>query len=141
MPWWLWVLFGFVLLGIELLSAGLHVGFFGVGAIVVGLIIAAGFAQAAWVEWLLFSAISIAALVLFRQPLLRRLRDVKTGPVDQLEGESAVAMDDIGIDSIGRAELRGSAWSARNVGEKPLVRGDRCRVEKIEGLTLHVRPI
>jgi membrane protein implicated in regulation of membrane protease activity len=140
MPWWLWVLFGFVLLGLELLSTSLHLGFFGVGAIAVGLIVAAGFAQPLWLEWLLFTVISVAALLLFRQPLLRRFRDVDSGPVDALEGENAVAMEEIGIDGIGKAEMRGSAWSARNVGDRALQRGDRCRVERIEGLTIFIRP-
>src|SRR5690606_37005005 len=40
----------------------------------------------------------------------------------------------------GRAELRGSPWSAVNVGEESLAPGALAIVERIEGLTLYIRP-
>ena len=60
-------------------------------------------------------------------------------PVDTLIGERALAIDDMPVAGFGKAEMRGSTWSARNVGETPLVRGQRCVVERVEGLLLHVR--
>jgi inner membrane protein len=50
-----------------------------------------------------------------------------------------VAAEDIAANAIGKAELRGTSWTARNVGEKPLARGERCTVERIEGLTIFIR--
>jgi len=41
---------------------------------------------------------------------------------------------------VGRAELRGTTWSARGVDGVALVRGTRCRVERVDGLTLWLRP-
>jgi membrane protein implicated in regulation of membrane protease activity len=35
--------------------------------------------------------------------------------------------------------MRGSTWTARNVGETQLLKGQRCVVEKVVGLTLYVR--
>jgi membrane protein implicated in regulation of membrane protease activity len=35
--------------------------------------------------------------------------------------------------------MRGSSWSARTVGAEALKPGQRCRVEKVEGLTLWLR--
>jgi membrane protein implicated in regulation of membrane protease activity len=35
--------------------------------------------------------------------------------------------------------MRGTSWSARNIGEKSLARGERCKVERVEGLTIYVR--
>jgi membrane protein implicated in regulation of membrane protease activity len=35
--------------------------------------------------------------------------------------------------------MRGASWTARNVGEKSLARGERCTVERIEGLTIFIR--
>ena len=43
-------------------------------------------------------------------------------------------------DVLGKAELRGTSWSARNRGAAALARGQRCVVEKVDGLMLWVRP-
>ena len=40
----------------------------------------------------------------------------------------------------GKAELRGSSWSARNESERVIHKGERCLVHQVEGLTLSVRP-
>jgi inner membrane protein len=40
---------------------------------------------------------------------------------------------------MGKVELRGSSWSAQNVSPSPLTSGQRCRVEKVDGLMLLVR--
>lgn len=141
MAWWLWVLFGFLLLAIESLSAGLHVGFFAAGAMAVGLLVALGLGGPLWVQILLFTLISVASLLLFRKPLLRALKlDRSSEEIDTLVGETAVALDEIGGGALGKAELRGASWNARNTGTEPLRRGDRCVVERVEGLTIHIRP-
>jgi membrane protein implicated in regulation of membrane protease activity len=90
-------------------------------------------------QWVLFAAISVAALAIFRRPLLRRF-DVAPHNVDTMVGEVAIALADIQASGIGKAELRGSVWTARNESEASIAAGQRCRVERIEGLTLHVRP-
>ena len=59
--------------------------------------------------------------------------------VDAVVGQMAQALEDIAVDAIGKAELRGSAWAARNVGATAITRSQRCRVERVEGLTLHLR--
>lgn len=139
LTWWLWLLAGSVLLGLEIITpGGFYVFFFGIGAIVVGLLAAAGIAGPVWMQWLLFGVISIAALALFRRPLLRKF-SVSDRPVDTMVGEVAVALADIQADGIGKAELRGSVWTARNEGPVDIAAGQRCRVQRIEGLTLHVR--
>jgi membrane protein implicated in regulation of membrane protease activity len=93
-----------------------------------------------WLQLLLFSIVSIATLLLFRRPLLQRMQPVgRPQEVDSLVGETALALHDIQIGQIGKAELRGTSWSARNIGANSLNRGQRCKVERVEGLTLCVR--
>lgn len=140
LTWWLWLLGGSALLVLELITpGGFYVFFFGIGAIIVGLLAASGLGGPAWMQWLLFAGISIAALAVFRRPLLRQF-NVPHHNVDSMIGEEAVALADIRADGIGKAELRGSVWTARNGSEAGIAAGQRCRVERIEGLTLHVRP-
>ena len=141
MPWWLWVIIGFVLFGVEALSPGLHIAFFGLGALAVGGLVAFDLGGPLWVQLLLFSVISVASLLLLRQPLLRRIRlDKGTVPMDTLVGESAIPTEEITAGSVGKAELRGSSWSALNGSAGTLTRGQRCVVDRVDGLTVVIRP-
>lgn len=142
MAWWIWVLIGFALLAIEAATNMVGVGFFGIGAMVLALVVGLGFADELWVQLLVFTIVSVALLVLFRQPLIRKLRgEHRIDTIDAAAAESVVALEDIGVSQLGKAEMRGSPWNARNVGDQPIARGQRCRVERVEGLTLEVRSI
>jgi membrane protein implicated in regulation of membrane protease activity len=141
MTWWLWILVGLVLLGLEVLTpGGFFVLFFGLAAIVVGLLEGVGLGGPAWLQWLLFSLLSIGSLVLFRRRLVQRLRTPDVAGVGGLVGDVAVLLEDLPPGAVGKAELRGTAWSVRHGGADTLARGRRCVVERVDGLTLHVRP-
>jgi inner membrane protein len=140
LSWWLWLLLGFVLLVLELMTpGGFFIFFFGVGAIVVGLLTVLGVAGSAAVQWLLFAVISIAAFAIFRRPLQGWLGRRPDHEVDALVGQVAITLGEIGVQEIGKAELRGTAWAARNVGSTVLRPGERCHVERVEGLMLWIR--
>jgi len=141
MPWWAWVVLGLGLILIELLTPlGFFLLFFGVGALVVGALVSLQWPVPLWAEWVLFSACSILAALLFRRPLLARFRR-QGGPlaIDGVIGEPATALEDIAVGAIGRVELRGTTWNAHNTGTEPVARGQRCTVEKRQGLSLWVR--
>src|SRR5262245_6385780 len=98
MAWWIWVLAGLVLLGLELATpGGFFLAFFGVAALVVGGLTAAGLSEPVWLQWLLFSALSIVSVLLFRKPLLEwmRRREPAGRDVDTLVGEVAVLTEDL----------------------------------------------
>jgi membrane protein implicated in regulation of membrane protease activity len=141
MPWWTWVLLGLFLLILEVQTfSGFYVMFFGMGALLVGALVAAGSGGSPSLQWLLFSVLSLAALILLRRPIVQRLAPNRAaGEVDSLMRETAVASEDIASGAVGKVELRGSSWSARNVGPSPLAKSQRCRVERVEGLMLSVR--
>ena len=141
MTWWLWTVFGLVLCAIELATPGsLFIVFFGIAALLIGLLGLFDLAGPPWLQWLLFSVFSIISLRLFRQPIMQRLgigggRD----DVDSLVGEIAVPVDLIPPGEHGRAELRGSTWSAKNLDAAALTPGQRCRVVAVQGLMLDLR--
>jgi inner membrane protein len=141
MTWWIWLLVGFALLAGELLTpGGFYVVFFGVGALLVGILVGLGVSGPQWTQWLLFSVFSIASLLLFRGRLLAWSRDsAPARAVDALVGEVATPLEDLPRRGVGKAELRGTAWTAYNADDRPLVKGQRCRVERVEGLTLWIR--
>jgi inner membrane protein len=140
MQWWHWAVLGLVLGLLELATpGGFFILFFGIGAMLVALLSLFGIAGPLWVQWVLFGAFSVVTLFFFRDPLLRRMRAAEhTGPIDQLTSDIAVVKEDIAPGEVGRAELRGTSWSARNVGAAALHRGQRCSVRKVDGLTLHI---
>jgi hypothetical protein len=140
MAWWIWVLGGLVLLVAEVTTpGGFFAVFFGAGAILVGVAKALGWPGPAWAEWLVFSALSVVSLLLFRRPLMRHFNLTPGKAVDRLEGEAAVVQEEVAPGGVGKAEMRGSSWSARTAGAVALEPGRRCRVEKVEGLTLWLR--
>jgi len=136
------MLFGAALLGGEMLLPGsFFMLFFAVGAVAVGALAGLGVIAAPWLEWLLFSALSVASLVVFRGRLLSRFQKSHASTVgtEGFAGETAVLLDDLEVGAVGRAELRGSVWNARSRDDVRLTRGTRCRVENVDGLTLWVR--
>jgi membrane protein implicated in regulation of membrane protease activity len=139
MAWWMWMLVGFALLAVELFTpGGFFVMFFGAGAIFVGLLAVAGIATTPWVEWAVFIVVSVASLLVVRPRLVSRMR-VEGRDVDTIVGEAGTMLGEVGAGQLGKAELRGTAWNARNVGEQPLRRGQRVRVVQVDGLTIMVR--
>jgi membrane protein implicated in regulation of membrane protease activity len=142
MSWWVWTLFGLFLLILEVFSpGGFYIMFFGIGGILVGTVVGVGWVATPWVEWLLFSVVSLTTLAVLRRPIVKHLTPTgDRGRVDSFVGEIAVALADLPAGEIGQAELRGSTWSARNVGTVAVARGQRCRVERVEGLTIFLRP-
>ena len=88
---------------------------------------------------IVFSVLSLITLWLFRERLLQSTHQDRPDQVDTLLGETAVIIEEIPSKGIGKAEMRGTSWNARNVGDKSLMRGQRCIVERVEGLTIFVR--
>lgn len=142
MTWWYWLVLGLVLIALEMASSGgFYIIFFGVSGIVVALLAASGLAEPNWIQWLLFSVMSVVSLVLFRNPLMRKLNLGAGAPdIDTLAGETGTALEDMSAGANGRVELRGTTWSARNTSSALLPRGQRCVVIRAERLTLLVKP-
>jgi membrane protein implicated in regulation of membrane protease activity len=141
MIWWYWMLLGLVLLGVEMATpGGFYILFFGLAALIVGSLTGLGITQTEWLQWLLFSVLAILSLLVFRGPLLASLkkRDKDLPAVDTLAGESATPLEDLAVSGTGKAELRGSTWTAHNAGPSPLMKGQRCKVERVEGLTIWI---
>lgn len=143
MVWWYWLFMGLILAGAEMMApGGFYLLFFGIAALVVGALAGTGVVQTDWLQWLLFSGLAILSLLLFRGPLLRMMKEHErhAQPVDTMVGETAVLLDDLPPGQTGKAELRGTTWSARNVGTSPLAKGQRVTVTKVDGLTLWLKP-
>jgi len=142
MTWWIWILAGLGLLAAEvIIPGGIIMLFLGVAALIVGVLVAIGVGGPLWFQILLFSVLSVVSLLTLRGPILRRMqaRHSDAEQVDSIVGTGAVLTEDIAPGAEGKAELRGTAWTAVNLGTRALSKGERCIVEKVEGLTLFIR--
>ena len=76
MPWWAWVVFGIGLLGVEMLliDSQFYLVFIGLSAALVGLLGLFGVELPGWMQWIRFSALSITAMVTFRQRIYEFVR-------------------------------------------------------------------
>ena len=142
MAWWHWIVVGLILIALEMAaSGGFYVIFFGIAAIAIGLLHALDLAGPLWFQVLLFSAISVGSLVLFRRPFMRWMKlDMPGSDVDSMIGETAVPLEDIDAGAVGRAELRGTVWSARNRANAAVRKGQRCTVVAVDRLMIFVEP-
>jgi membrane protein implicated in regulation of membrane protease activity len=140
--WWHWLVLGLILaLGEAVTPGGFFIIFFGIAAIAVGVLAGLGLAGPAWMQLFLFSVVSVAALALFRGRLLRWMQaDPQRPAVDALVGEIAIVTAELRPGSVGKVELRGASWSARNVSPETLAPGSRCRVMRVDGLMVDVTP-
>jgi hypothetical protein len=140
--WWMWMCAGFLLLALESVTPGFFLLFFGLGAVFMGFFQLLIPGVPLWIELLIFMAVSTLWLALFRRRLLTYVE--KRNPpkkVDRIEGEQAVALEEIAPSQVGKAELRGACWNALNLGDAAIAKSQRCVVESIDGLTLRIRPM
>jgi membrane protein implicated in regulation of membrane protease activity len=136
----MWLAGGLVLLVIELATpSGFFVMFFGLGAITVGVLQALGVLTTAVPQWFLFTAFSIIYLLLFRGRMQKGI-DRPPANIDTLVGELAVPRERILPGQVGRVDLRGVLWNARNDASGLIEPGQRCRVTAVDGLTIYVQP-
>ena len=142
LEWWHWLVLGLILIALELAAAGgFYVIFFGIAAVAIGSLRLLDVAGPAWMQILLFILISVGALMFFRRPVLRWLQlDAAAPDVDSLVGDVAVPLEDIPAGAIGRAELRGAVWTARNQTKVVLLKGQRCTVVSVDRLTIFIEP-
>jgi membrane protein implicated in regulation of membrane protease activity len=141
MLWWHWLLLGLVLTALELAAAGgFYIIFFGVAAMIVSGLVLLDIGGPLWFQLLLFSALAVASLLFFRNPLMRRLKlSAGADNLDTLATETGSVIDAMAPGANGRVELRGTSWSARNIGTTSLSTGARCIVVREERLTLLVK--
>ncbi|HEY8518969.1 MAG TPA: nodulation protein NfeD [Gammaproteobacteria bacterium] len=82
------------------------------------------------------AAAALSLLVIIWLAMKARVRPVVSGVEDMLR-ETATALED--FEREGPVRVYGERWNARST--RPVRKGDRLRVTKVEGLLLHVEPI
>lgn len=136
-----WLLLGLALLISEFFVPGLVAVFFGIGALVVGLLTLFGVIDTLAVQLLCFAVISLIALFGLRRHCARWLQGVVGGRTAQdldsagLLNQRVTVMTDF-VDGIGNVQLNGAKWDAES--SEPLRAGDSAWVVGSNGIVLQV---
>ena len=141
MEWWIWLVVGLGLMAFEVVTpGGFILLFFGIGAAVVGLLVAPGLAGPLWAQLLIFTLVSAGSLAVFRKRMLESMK-TPAGTDEKLAdlvGAVVLLTEDAPAHARGRAEYRGAPWTVQNVGDTPLGKNARARVIGVDGLTLRI---
>ncbi len=140
-PEYFWLILGVVLLTMEVLTPGFVIFFFGVAAMLVGVICWLAKPSEAW-QMILFAGLSVVTLLTLRRRVRTildgRRRNGGEGIDDVCVGRRALVTVPVGPPPReGRVELDGTGWNA--VADEAIEAGAAVVVTARNGLTLTVR--
>ena len=143
-PQYIWILIGVVIMSMELFLPGFILCFFGLGAVLTGLLLIF-IGMSVNVQLIVFAALSIASLVSFRkaaQGYFTGRVSNKPASASQMEshsGESAVVTQDIVPNSpLGKVEFHGTSWNAD--ADVEIKKGTKVIIVERHDLTFKVKP-
>lgn len=142
---YIWILLGLAIMSMELFAPGFIIVFFGLGAVLTGLLLVF-VPMGVNTQLVLFAVISIILLVSFRKMAQgyfvgRTANPNPTGAaMEVFTGETAIVTEDILPNSPkGKVEFHGSFWNADADAE--IVKGTKVTVLSRRNLTLKVKPL
>lgn len=136
-----WLLLGLALLISEFFVPGLVAVFFGIGALIVGLLTLFGVIDSLAAQLLCFGLISLVALFGLRRHCTRWLKGTVAGRAAQdmdsagLLNQRVIVLTEF-VDGIGDVQLNGAKWDAES--SEPLSVGDTAWVIGSSGIVLKV---
>lgn len=141
MPWPVWIVAGFLLMAVELhYTRDFTLFCFSISALLIGLMTIFSHLDIR-AQWIGFAALSTALLFTARDWVRTKMRSSpNSAELGNIIGQSAVPLDDLPAYGFGKAKLRGTRWSAHNASHVKILRGQRCKVMKMKGLTLWIMP-
>lgn len=139
----IWMIIGIGLIVFELVITSVIAVFFGIGAIITAISLQLGLIESATSQYLMFSVVSIASLLLARKKLAHWFKgDTKYSGANDSSfqsdiGERATVIDDFD-NGAGRVLINGVQWTA--FCDEPLRAGDTAWVIANDGIQLTVKP-
>ncbi|OGP59493.1 MAG: hypothetical protein A2V67_04945 [Deltaproteobacteria bacterium RBG_13_61_14] len=138
---YLWLLAGVLLIGLELLTPGFVVIFFGIGALLTGLLslLIPGFSASLLLQFLVWGASSLLSLFAFRRLFKRTFRGkvIEDDGHDEFVGQTAEVIEPISQKKAGRVSFQGTTWKAITY-DSDVAAGDSVEIMKKDNLTLIV---
>jgi len=142
MSWWSWIVVGAVVLGAEMtfIDAQFYLVFVGGAAILTGLACVTVGGLPAGLQWIGFALLAAVGMLAFRRRLYRYIKGttptLRGGPA----GSRLTLPQTLAPGESCQVEHGGTFWTARNDAERPILAGTPAHIERVQGLTLLVRP-
>lgn len=136
-----WLLLGLLLLASEFFVPGLIAAFFGLGALVVGVLTLLGVIESTGAQLLCFAVVSLIALFGLRRQCQRWLRGTETDRSTQDQDDGGFIGARVQVigdfaDGVGDVLLNGAKWDAES--SDPLMAGEHAWVIDHNGIVLKV---
>jgi membrane protein implicated in regulation of membrane protease activity len=139
--WWVWMAVGIVLILAEIAIPGFFILWFGVGAVVAGLLALIGFGTA--VQWVTFLVVSGVLLVLSRRIADRITKrqppGVGANRLVGMRGPVTTAVDN--LKGVGQVRLGGELWRAESRSGRKIPESTVVEVVAVEGTHVVVREV
>jgi membrane protein implicated in regulation of membrane protease activity len=142
MSWWAWIVVGAVLLGAEMtfIDAQFYLVFVGGAAILTGLGCMALGSPPGALQWMGFALLAAVGMFAFRGRLYRTLKGTTPALRGGPAGSRLTLPQTLAPGESCQVEHGGTFWTARNDAERPILAGTAAHIERVQGLTLLVRP-
>lgn len=127
-------------MGLEMLAvdAAFYLIFIGVAALIIGLLEPLGVTLGLTAQWIAFAVLALTLMVLFRERLYKKLRGGAVGFEDSTIGSLVDITGDVAPGGSTRVRMRGSEWTAINIGQETIPAGRQARIKEVDGLILKV---
>lgn len=143
--WIVWLILAAIFIGVEVLTPGFFLLWFGIGALAAMILSLIGITSLA-AQIIVFLIVSVALLVASRTiferflPLSSSAQGLKTNVETMIGQVGTVVEPSRGALHEAAVKVYGSTWTAFPIeGEKPLTEGETVAIERIEGNSIYVR--
>jgi inner membrane protein len=138
----IWIIGGLILMASEYLIPGFFIIFFGLGAVITGLLalLIPGLEANLPLQLLLWLLTSVSSLAVLRKYLAKVFKGRLTGDKEATDfsGQEALVTEKIPPGKSGRIKFQGTTWKAVSYDEKTLRKGEKVEILKKENMTIIV---
>jgi len=139
--WWIWMILAAICIIGEVFTAGFFLLWFGIGALVAGLLALMGLG-AGW-QWAVFVVVSGVLLVVSRRFAERFTEKQPPGiGADRFIGKQGIVLEEIdNAKNTGRVRVDKEEWRADGDGDEAIPVGKRVIVTRLDGTHMVVKPV
>ena len=127
-----------MVLELAAIDAAFYLVFLGAAAVLVGIAVLGDPTLPVWVQWLLYGVLAVASMVFFRRKLYDRARGGAQGFDNSTVGEVVEVAEDVPAGGRTRVAMRGSEWTATNVGTAAIDAGTQARIVGLSGAAVNI---
>lgn len=139
--WTIWIVIGIVLIIAEMFTPGFFLALIGLACLAAGAV--AVFTNGFFLSFLVFSVVSVLLLLLLRPVCVKYFyKGATSSNVDALIGKEFLVETTINNDlDQGYIKSNADYWKARSLEQTVIEKGERVRVDKVEGATVYVKKV